>query len=68
MSHVCFLLALTHFSISRKAEGNDKYKSKDYRGAIEDYTRAIEIRPDPGYYTNRAAAHMMILQFDKVTT
>lgn len=50
----------------RKGKGNEKYKGKDYRGAIDDYTNAIEAHPDPAFYTNRAAAHMMILQFNKV--
>lgn len=52
----------------RKTQGNDKYKAQDYRGAIEAYTVAIQTHPDPGYFTNRAAAYMMILQFDKVIT
>jgi tetratricopeptide (TPR) repeat protein len=37
--------------------GNDKFSGKDYQGAIEDFTRAIEI--DPGFkqaYENRGVA------------
>lgn len=58
-----------------KENGNKSYKQKDYRAAIAHYTLAIssftESEDDPlstlaSYYSNRAAAFSMILQYDKV--
>ena len=40
-----------------KTTGNNKMKDRDYAGAIECYTKAIEIDPSNAlYYANRAAA------------
>jgi DnaJ homolog subfamily C member 7 len=50
-----------------KAEGNAKYSKKDYFGAIDWYTRAIDLKPDNyTYYGNRAASNMMIGRYDHV--
>ena len=70
-----------------KALGNEKYKTKDYPGAIgewkfispvmsmlkivitESYTEAIRIdSSNAALYTNRAAAHLMLLQYKQVLT
>jgi DnaJ family protein C protein 7 len=50
-----------------KAEGNKFYSGKEYRKAIECYTRAIGASPSPAaaLYGNRSAAHLMILQFSE---
>ena len=38
-------------------QGVDKYDSLDYQGAIDDYTKAIEIEPNKAYlYNYRASA------------
>jgi DnaJ homolog subfamily C member 7 len=50
-----------------KQEGNQKYSKKDYFGAIDAYTKAIELVPeDHTYYGNRSAANMMIGRYDHV--
>ncbi|EHK96060.1 putative DnaJ like protein subfamily C member 7 like protein [Glarea lozoyensis 74030] len=42
-----------------KAAGNKFYKAKDYKKAIEEYTKAVEAQPsEPTYLNNRAAAYM----------
>jgi DnaJ homolog subfamily C member 7 len=47
-----------------KLEGNEKYKAKDYTGAIESYSQAISHdSSNAALYTNRAAAHLMVLQY-----
>ena len=44
-----------------KNEGNNLYKSGEYRKSIDLYTKAIELCPsNAAYYGNRAAAYMMI--------
>ncbi|OQR98629.1 DnaJ subfamily C protein [Achlya hypogyna] len=44
-----------------KTKGNELYKTGDYRGAIEMYSKAIELAPTTAaYYGNRAAAYLMI--------
>lgn len=49
----------------RKDEGNEFYKQKNYRAAIDAYSLAIAEAPDePSFYGNRAAAHMMILAYE----
>lgn len=46
----------------KKAEGNAKFVEKDWRGAIESYSDAIELNnKDPALYSNRAAAYLNIL-------
>mmetsp|Transcript_42440 Transcript_42440/g.66390 ORF Transcript_42440/g.66390 Transcript_42440/m.66390 type:complete len:572 (+) Transcript_42440:90-1805(+) len=50
-----------------KEEGNQKYRAKDYRGAIDCYTKALQADPSiVSIYGNRAAAQMMLAEFDKV--
>lgn len=57
-----------------KENGNNSYKQKDYREAIEHYTLAIEAGKNDeevtqsmlaATYSNRAAAHQMLLMYDK---
>ena len=48
-----------------KAEGNARYKEKDFRGAIGLYTEAIEADPENAMYiNNRAAAHLALGNWD----
>ena len=50
-----------------KIAGNDYYKEKNYRAAIDAYSQAISLEPDnTNFYTNRAAAHIMILNVREV--
>lgn len=49
-----------------KAAGNEAYGSKDYDKAIDLYGQAILCKPDPIYYSNRAACYNALGQFDKV--
>jgi import receptor subunit TOM70 len=49
-----------------KAAGNTAYGSKDYNKAIELYGKAILCKPDPIFYSNRAACYNALGQWDKV--
>lgn len=49
-----------------KAAGNKAYGSKDYNKAIELYGKAILCKPDPVYYSNRAACYNVLSEWDKV--
>ena len=49
-----------------KQEGNELYKAGKYSLAIQSYTKAITIEPDnPTFLGNRAAAYMLIGEFQK---
>ena len=48
-----------------KAKGNALMGQKLYDSAIENYTKAIELNPDPVYYSNRAAAWGGLGQHEK---
>jgi import receptor subunit TOM70 len=49
-----------------KAAGNTAYGSKDYNKAIELYGKAILCKPDPIFYSNRAACYNALGQWEKV--
>lgn len=49
-----------------KAAGNKAYGSKDYNRAIELYGKAIICKPDPIFYSNRAACYNIMSQWDNV--
>ncbi|EXJ94823.1 mitochondrial import receptor subunit tom-70 [Capronia coronata CBS 617.96] len=49
-----------------KAAGNKAYGSKDYNKAIELYGKAILCKPDPVFYSNRAACYNALSEWDKV--
>jgi import receptor subunit TOM70 len=49
-----------------KLAGNKAYGSKDYTGAMEYYTKAIICSADPVFYSNRAACHNALGDWDKV--
>lgn len=46
--------------------GNTAFGSKDYNRAIELYGKAILCKPDPVYYSNRAACYNALSDWDKV--
>lgn len=48
-----------------KNKGNDLFKSGNYEGAIDYYTKAISINPkDPANYSNRAACYLKLFNYD----
>jgi import receptor subunit TOM70 len=49
-----------------KAAGNKSYGSKDYNKAIDLYSKAILLRQDPIFYSNRAACHQAMGDWEKV--
>ena len=49
-----------------KAAGNKAFGSKDYNRAIELYGKAILCKPDPVYYSNRAACYNALGDWEKV--
>ena len=54
------------YAAKLKAAGNTAYGSKDYNKAIELYGKAILCKPDPIFYSNRAACFNALGQWDKV--
>jgi tetratricopeptide (TPR) repeat protein len=61
----CFLFCILKIKYYlRKQKGNELYTQKSYTAAVEAYSKAIEL--DSGnalLYNNRAAAHLMLLQY-----
>ena len=50
-----------------KLEGNKAYQSKDYKTAIESYSKAIKMEPsNPIYLSNRAAAYVQTHDYRKL--
>ena len=48
----------------KKEEGNQLYKTRNYREALQKYSEAIELCPQTAaFYGNRSACHMMLSQF-----
>ncbi|KAK8098264.1 TOM (translocase of outer membrane) complex component [Apiospora kogelbergensis] len=54
------------YSQQLKASGNKAYGGKDYNKAIELYSQAILCKPDPIFYSNRAACYNALSVWDKV--
>lgn len=54
------------YAAKLKAAGNTAYGSKDYNKAIELYGKAIICKPDPIFYSNRAACYNALGQWEKV--
>mmetsp|Transcript_25499 Transcript_25499/g.25746 ORF Transcript_25499/g.25746 Transcript_25499/m.25746 type:complete len:494 (-) Transcript_25499:221-1702(-) len=51
-----------------KAQGNAKYKEKDYNGAVGLYTEALGVDSgNASLYLNRAAAYLMLLQYKEAS-
>ena len=59
---IIFCLFITTLAYAKTAEdylesGNTKYNQQDYKGAIQDYNKAIELNPsDAEAYNNRGNA------------
>jgi import receptor subunit TOM70 len=49
-----------------KEAGNKAYGAKDFEKAIGLYSKAILCKPDPVYYSNRAACYNALSNWDKV--
>ena len=56
----------TNYAGKLKVAGNKAYGSKDYNKAIDLYGKAILCKPDPVYYSNRAACYNVLSEWDKV--
>lgn len=54
------------YAAKLKVAGNKAYGSKDYNKAIDLYGKAILCKPDPVYYSNRAACYNVLSEWDKV--
>lgn len=54
------------YAAKLKAAGNTAYGSKDYNKAISLYGKAIICKPDPIFYSNRAACYNALGDWDKV--
>ncbi|MCJ1475172.1 TOM (translocase of outer membrane) complex component [Lambiella insularis] len=54
------------YSTKLKIAGNKAYGDKSYNEAIELYGKAILCKPDPIFYSNRAACYNALGQWDKV--
>ncbi|KAF3388295.1 Mitochondrial import receptor subunit tom70 [Talaromyces pinophilus] len=54
------------YAAKLKAAGNKAYGSKDYNRAIELYGKAILCKPDPVFYSNRAACWNVLSEWEKV--
>jgi import receptor subunit TOM70 len=54
------------YAAKLKAAGNTAYGSKDYPKALELYGKAILCKPDPIFYSNRAACYNALGQWEKV--
>lgn len=56
----------SEFAQKLKVAGNKAYGSKDYNKAIELYSKAILCKPDPIFYSNRAACYNALSEWEKV--
>ncbi|KAK9421494.1 putative Mitochondrial import receptor subunit tom-70 [Seiridium unicorne] len=54
------------YALQLKNSGNKAYGSKDYNKAINLYSQAILCKPDPIFYSNRAACYNALSVWDKV--
>jgi len=54
------------YAAKLKAAGNKAYGDKAYNKAIDLYTKAILCKPDPVFYSNRAACYSALSQWDNV--
>lgn len=54
------------YAAKLKQAGNKAYGDKAYNKAIDLYSKAILCKPDPVFYSNRAACHSAMSEWDKV--
>jgi len=57
---------LQQYALQLKTTGNKAYGSKDYNKAIDLYSKAILCKPDPIFFSNRAACYNALGDWDKV--
>ncbi|THC98353.1 hypothetical protein EYZ11_002134 [Aspergillus tanneri] len=55
-----------NYAAKLKAAGNKAYGSKEYNKAIDLYGKAIICKPDPVFYSNRAACYNILSEWEKV--
>lgn len=55
-----------NYAAKLKVAGNKAYGIKDYKKAISLYGKAILCKPDPVYYSNRAACYNVLSEWEKV--
>lgn len=53
-------------AVKLKEAGNKSYGARDYAKAIDLYTKALMCKPDPVYYSNRAACYSAQKDWQKV--
>jgi import receptor subunit TOM70 len=53
-------------ALEAKAIGNKYFTSKRYQKALELYSQAIKLHADPIYYSNRAACHASLNDYEAV--
>ncbi|KAK0626899.1 mitochondrial import receptor subunit-like protein [Immersiella caudata] len=58
--------ARKEYAAKLKEAGNKAYGSKDFEKAIHLYSKAIICKPDPVYYSNRAACYNALSEWQKV--
>ncbi|PNY26370.1 Mitochondrial import receptor subunit tom70 [Tolypocladium capitatum] len=54
------------YAAKLKQAGNKAYGDKAYNKAIDLYSKAILCKPDPVFYSNRAACHSAMSEWDRV--
>ncbi|KAK0384944.1 hypothetical protein NLU13_7423 [Sarocladium strictum] len=54
------------YAAKLKQAGNKAYGDKAYNKAIDLYSKAILCKPDPVFYSNRAACHSAMSEWDQV--
>jgi mitochondrial import receptor subunit TOM70 len=54
------------YAVKLKEQGNKAYGAKDFDRAIDLYSKAILCKPDPVFYSNRAACYSALNKWDKV--
>lgn len=57
---------LQQYALQLKTAGNKAYGGKDYNNAIDLYSKAILCKPDPIFFSNRAACYNALGDWDKV--
>ncbi|HBX53571.1 MAG: hypothetical protein A2275_08675 [Bacteroidetes bacterium RIFOXYA12_FULL_35_11] len=71
---IVVLLIFVNFSYSQDANsflesGKNKFKNRDYKGAVEDFTKAIELDPnDMNFYLQRGYAYGLIDNYESAIT
>lgn len=66
MSRLTGLQTRKDYAAKLKAAGNKAYGLKELNNAIDLYGKAIICKPDPVFYSNRAACYNILSQWDKV--